>query len=103
MGEHKESILVWCLGIQLFVQTVLGGLAASGVIPQASTGGIPSDATLPTGLWSVLTDGIGFWWRCLTFQVPGGGYIASLFFWFIDLVALLMLFLIITSAAGSIF
>ena len=93
MGEHKESILVWCLVIQIFVATVLGGLFGSGVI----SGGIALEAALPSSgsIWGVLTDGIGFWWNCLTFQVPSGGYIASIFFWFLTLVELLMLFLII--------
>jgi hypothetical protein len=91
MGEHKESILVWCLGIQIFVSTVLGGLFGSG----ATSGGIALQTSLPSSTWNLLTDGIGFWWNSLTFQVPGGGYVASVFFWFLTVVELLMLFLIV--------
>jgi hypothetical protein len=91
MGEHKESILIWCLVIQIFTATVLGGLFGSGAI----SGGIALQASLPSSPWSLFTDGIGFWWNSLTFQVPSGGYIASVFFWFLTVVELLMLFLII--------
>jgi hypothetical protein len=91
MGQHKESILIWCLAVQLFTSLVLGGLAAAGVV----TGGIALQAQLPPSAWSAITDGITFWWSCLTFQVSGGGYIAGVFFWFLTIVEGLMLLLII--------
>ena len=41
MGQHKESILIWCLVVQLFTSLVLGGLASAGVV----SGGIALQAT----------------------------------------------------------
>ena len=90
MGQHKESILIWCLAVQLFTSLVLGGLATAGVV----SGGIALQTTIPSSAWSAVTDGI-IWWSCLTFQISGGGYIASVFFWFLTIVEALMLLLII--------
>ena len=91
MGQHKESILIWCLVVQLFTSLVLGGLAAGGVV----SGGIALQAAVPSSAWSAVADGITFWWSCITFHISGGGYIASVFFWFLTIVEALMLLLII--------
>ena len=91
MGEHKESILVWCLGVQIFVAVILGGFFGSAV----TAGGIAIQQTLPSSPWGLISDALEFWWASISFQIPGGGYIAGVFFWFLALVELLMFVLII--------
>ena len=91
MGQHKESILIWCLVVQLFTSLVLGGLAAGGVV----SGGIALQATVPSSAWFCRSGWYRFGWSCITFQISGGGYIASVFFWFLTIVEALMLLLII--------